>query len=315
MFYKMLKQRKIILLVMLAFILIPLLSACGNSQTYPKVSLKAPLVTSTSEAGSSKVKPLRVVLASITSPQESRVYYDNMLSYVGQQLGIPIQIVQRKTYAEANDLLRAGTADVAFVCTYAYVLGNSEFGMKLLAAPEIDHKITYNAYIIVNKDSDITNFSQFKGRTFAFTDPMSNTGTLYPLSLVKSLGYNQDNFFSKYFYTYSHDYAIQAVASKLADGASVDSTVFNYLKEKKSPLIAKVKVIDVSPPYGMPPVVVRPNLDLALQNKLQNVLLQMNKTEEGQKILANLHIEQFVRVNDSNYDSVRDLAREAGENG
>ncbi len=294
---------------LLLVILLPLLTACNSQPTYPHVSLQGPLVNSTSPTRSDQAKPLRIVLASITSPQESRIYYDDMLNYLGKQLGMPIEIIQRKTYAEANDLVRAGSADMAFVCTYAYALGHDEFGMQLLAAPVIQGQTTYNAYIITNKDSTINSFAQLQGKTFAFTDPLSNTGTLYPLALVKSLGSTPDNFFSKYFYTYSHDYAIQAVADKLADGASVDSTVYNYLRDTNSPIISKVKVIQISPPFGMPPVVVRPDLDPDLKTKIQEILLNMDQTAAGRQILANLHIDRFTTVHDADYDGVRQLAQ------
>ncbi|KLU63074.1 phosphate-import protein PhnD precursor [Peptococcaceae bacterium CEB3] len=305
-------QGKVALLGLLLLLSSTLLTACAQAQAVPRVSLQGPMSTALGAGKATEKDPVRVVLASITSPQESRVYYDAMLNYLGRQLGRPIEIIQRKTYAEANDLVRAGSADVAFVCTYAYVAGHAEFGMELLAAPVIHGQTIYHADVIVNKNSSITSFSQLRGKVFAFTDPMSNTGTMYPLSLVKALGSTPDKFFAKYFYTYSHDYAIQAVADGLADGASVDSTVYDYLRDSNPSLVAKVKVIQVSPPYGMPPVVVRADLDPHLKEKIQTILLRMNKNSSGRAILAKLHIERFVTVKDSLYDSVRALAKAAG---
>jgi phosphonate transport system substrate-binding protein len=306
-------DRKFWILTMLLLMLSPLLTACSEQQaSMPQVSLQGPLSTSTGTALQTGQKPLRVVLASITSPQESRVYYDAMLNYLGKQLNRPIEIIQSKTYADANDLIRAGTADMAFVCTYAYVVGHEEFGMQLLAAPLIQGQTIYHADLIVNKDSNITTFAQLQDKTFAFTDPMSNTGVLYPLSLVKAQGSTADKFFGKYFYTYSHDYALQAVSDKLADGASVDSTVFDYLRQSNPALVAKVKVIQTSPPYGMPPVVVRADLDPALKKKIQTTLFDMNQNSAGREILAQLHIQRFVPVQDGLYDSVRELAKAVG---
>ncbi|CAA7601464.1 Phosphate/phosphite/phosphonate ABC transporter, periplasmic binding protein [Acididesulfobacillus acetoxydans] len=305
-------QRKFALLALLLLLSSFLLTACSQGPALPWVSLQGPMSIASRTGKATRQDPVRVVLASITSPQESRVYYDAMLNYLGRQLGRPIDIIQRKTYAEANDLVRAGSADVAFVCTYAYVAGHAEFGMELLAAPVIHGQTTYHADVIVNKNSSITSFSQLRGKVFAFTDPMSNTGTMYPLSLVKALGSTPDEFFAKYFYTYSHDYAILAVADGLADGASVDSTVYDYLRSSSPASVAKVRVIRVSPPYGMPPIVVRADLDPQLKKKIQMILLRMNENSSGRKILAKLHIQRFVTVKDSLYDSVRALAKAAG---
>lgn len=284
------------------------LTACSQQQPLPHVSLQSPLSSGPQPAGGQA--PLRIVLGAVTSPQESHIYYDAMLNYLGRQLGRPIEDIHRKSYAEANDQIRARTADLAFVGAYAYVAGHAEFGMELLAAPV--SQTPYLADIIVNKDSNISSFSQLQGKTFAFTDPMSTTGTLYPLALVKSLGSAPDLFFAKYFYTYSHDYAIQAVADGVADGASVNNTVLDYLRQSNPALAAKVKVIQTSPAFGMPPVAVRADLDPPLKKRIQTILFDMDNNTEGKKILAQLKIRRFNPVSDITYDSVRELAKAAG---
>ncbi|MCM8832078.1 MAG: PhnD/SsuA/transferrin family substrate-binding protein [Candidatus Omnitrophica bacterium] len=51
--------------------------------------------------------------------------------------------------------------DVAFVCGWPYyVEGYDKLGLELLAAPKIGGKTVYYSYIIVKKDSDITNFEE-----------------------------------------------------------------------------------------------------------------------------------------------------------
>lgn len=96
--------------------------------------------------------------------------------------------------------------------------------------------------------------ADLKGKVFAFTDPISLAGRVYPTSLVESLGSAPDAFFSRTFFTYSHDEAIYAVANGLADGASVDSLVYDYAIIRDPALTQKVKVIHRSPAFGIPPV-------------------------------------------------------------
>lgn len=66
---------------------------------------------------------------------------------------MPVELVQRGTYAEINELLRTRQIDFAFVCAGAYVRGGQEFGMEVLAVSVVEGSMTYYSYIIVPADS------------------------------------------------------------------------------------------------------------------------------------------------------------------
>lgn len=157
------------------------------------------------------VQPLRVAVAAIISPKGTLESYRPLVAYLGARLGRPGELVQRRTYAETNELVRRGEVDVAFVCTRAYVMGRREFGMQLLAIPEVHGQQVYYSVVIVRADSPFRRVEDLRGATFAFTDPLSNTGHLYPVYLVYRMGYRPEEFFKQTFFTYSHDNAIRAV--------------------------------------------------------------------------------------------------------
>ena len=49
--------------------------------------------------------PLRVAVAAVISPRGNVDSYTPLLTYLGQKLNRPVEMVQRRTYAEVNDLL------------------------------------------------------------------------------------------------------------------------------------------------------------------------------------------------------------------
>jgi len=259
---------------------------------------------------------VRVAIASVVSPKESYEYYEDMIQYISQKIGGSVKIVQRKSYQEINNLIKNNEIDFAFVCGGAYIEGKSEFGMKLLVVPVVNNNTTYNSYIIVQNESNYSDLTDLRGKKFAFSDPLSNSGQLYPAYRLYLINETPDSFFGKdeqgkknWFYTYSHDNSIIAVAQNLAEGAAVDSLVYRDMKETHPDIIAKTRIIEISPPFGIPPIVVSKDIDPLLEEKLRNIFLNMSNDEEGKKILANVRIDRFTIINDNSYNSIREMRK------
>lgn len=293
------------LFFLIIFFLITACSPANAVEPIPHIDLTnlQPLPT----PADSEVKPLRVAIAAIFSPQGSAESYAPLLDYLSAKLGRPIERVQRRTYAEVNDLLRTGDVDLAFVCTSSYLLGHEQFGLELLAVPQVNGKVTYNANIIVAAKSPVKEFADLKGKVFAFTDPTSFSGRIYPTYLIQQLGIAPEIFFSRTFFTYSHDKAIYAVADGQADGASVDSLVYDFALSRDPGLVERVRVIHVSPDFGIPPVVVGPSIRPQLRAALAEILLGMNTDPDGRIALKTLDYDGFVTSSDEQYQSAKEV--------
>ena len=70
---------------------------------------------------------------------------------------------------------------------------------------------------------------------------------------------------------------MEQVAKKIVDGAAVENLVYEYLRKQGSPYVALTKVIEKSPAFGMPPVVVTKGIDPVLKNGIKNAFLGMHK--------------------------------------
>jgi phosphonate transport system substrate-binding protein len=263
-------------------------------------------------AAHTEIEPLRMAVAAVLSPEGNIDNYAGLAHYLGDHLGRPVELVQRRTYAEVNDLVAAGSVDLAFVCTSAYVAGSDRGDMDLLVVPEVNSERVYYSSVIVPADSTAAAITDLKGTVFAFTDPMSNTGRVYPTYLLLQLGDSPETFFSSSFFTYSHDKAIEAVADGIAAGAAVDSLVLDYALARDPSLQDRVKVIHRSPAFGIPPVVVPTGLSAELRQQLQQVLLDLQDTSSGRAILIEIGVDKFVLGHDADYKSVRDLVAATG---
>lgn len=297
---------------LLLFLALFILSSCAAPPAAASVNLSdlQPLP----EVSATAVKPLRVAVAAIISPKGTVDSYGPLLDYLGAALERPVELVQRRTYGEVNDLVQSGEVDVAFVCTSAYIVGEREFEMQLLAAPQVMGDTVYHSLLIVPADSPAQSMADLRGGVFAFTDPISTSGRNYPIWLVQQMGETVASFFSRTFYTYSHDDAIRAVANHVADGAAVDSLVYAFALEREPELAQKTRVIHQSPAFGIPPVVISPEARPQLVADLQAALLQMNETAAGQAALQAAGMDGFVLIEDAAYESVRELETAVNRN-
>lgn len=251
---------------------------------------------------------LKVAISAMISPKRTFIYYQELLDYLSKKNGCEIVLKQRKTYQEVNALLESGEIDFAFICTGAYVELSSKCKIDIIAVPVVNGSTTYQAYVIANKQSRISRFEDFKGKSFAYTDYMSNTGKLYAQKRAMESGYIDKKFFSNIVYSNAHDNSINLVNKDLVDGATIDGLIYNYIQKHNPEEITNIKIIEKSEKYAMPPIVSRTDKRKKLE-QIRSSILQMANDKEGSAILSKLMIDRFVVGYDSSYNSIRKIRK------
>lgn len=293
------------LLIVAAIIFVGLISAAYFSITYrhvdESVSLASPPLPS-------RPNPLhrgltfRVAIAAMLSPVKNFKVYQDLADLLAREFGLPLEIITRDTYAEVNELLRNGEVDVAFVCTGGYA--SAPDAMDVIAAPVINGRAEYYALIIVPRDSPAQSIEDLRGKSFLFTDPDSNTGCRHPRERLRLIGETSETFFSEIRWTGSHDRSILAVSQRLAQGASVDSLIFDAMLVNDDMLAGLVRILERSHAYPSPPVVVRKTMSIPQRKQLVHILVQLSETAKGRAILKGIGVDGFTPANNSAYQSL-----------
>lgn len=287
-----------------------LASGCSNDADYTFVDFSKTIQVDHSKAIHSENRTLRVAISAMISPKETFSTYRDLLDYIGKKLNYNIQLIQRKTYSEINELFLKKQVDLAFICSGPYATGKGKYGFEALATPIIRGEPFYRSYLIVNKNSSIKTLEGLKGRTFAMTDPASNTGTLIPTYWVFQIGETPETFFKDVTYTYSHDNSILAVAKSLVDGAAVDGMIWEYYNSQNPVNTSQTRVIKKSIPFGSPPFVASKHLAPKIKEKARDLLLNMHQDPKGRPILKELMIDRFVSPKDTWYQTVREIKKQ-----
>ena len=252
----------------------------------------------------------RFAVASMVSPEETWVTYKKLVDYISEHIGNGTSLVLKPTYGDVRVLLEQNAVHSAFVCTGTYMACFDARSIEVLAVPEFKDGMRYRCLIIVRSDSTIDDIQGLRDRSFAFTDPESNTGCIVPKWVLKKRGFNPETYFSKVLFTKSHDRSIQAVASGVVDGAGVDSLIFYSLIRTNPLLKEKVRVIWESEPFGAPPIVAPVGLAEETKERLKAILLSMPENSQGQEILNGLDIECFRAPDANEYDSAYRIWKE-----
>lgn len=242
------------------------------------------------------------------------VFLDDQMRFLGQwrqwlerKLGRAVVFVQRGSYREIVDLVRARKLDFAWVCGYPFVRYRND--MTLVAVPLWRGQPTYQSYVIVPADDTrSTSLSALRDKVFAYSDPDSNSGYLYPRYVLTTQGEAPDNFFARSFFTWAHRKVVEAVGVALADGGAVDGYVWETLAESHPDLTRTTRIIDRSPALGYPPFVARVDLPADELHRFRAILLEMADDPSGLDLLRRLRLDGFTVGEPALYDGIAHMA-------
>ena len=236
--------------------------------------------------------PLRVAMISVLTHARTEGYQSQMVRSLGRLLGRPVLLLHRRSYAEINQLLAKGDADVAFLSSGAYMVYGKKEDVRLLAMPERSGVNYYFSYVIVPRTSRIESLAELRGRRFVYVDPMSYSGYLELRAYLRKMGEDPERFFRSSYFTYSHDDSLRAVADGLVDGGVIASLTYDYYQEYAPAMLEQVRIVQVLPGSGMGPVVAR--RDLREADAVQEILLHLDEDAEAKEAMEQLLIDRFV---------------------
>lgn len=238
------------------------------------------------------------------------VFLDDQISFttlwrrwLEERTGRPVSFVQRGNYREIIDLLLAGKLDFAWLCGFPFVRHRQQ--MRLVAVPVWQGRPLYQSYLIASSAApQVRSLADLRGRIFAYSDPDSNSGYLYPQFRLRQMGENPANFFARTFFTWAHRTVAHAVGDGLADGGAVDGYVWEMLAKYRPDSIRDTRIIDKSPLLGFPPFVARANLPEVEVKAFRAALIDMAVDARGAGLLEKLGLEGFTPGSLSLFDGI-----------
>ncbi|NND04499.1 MAG: PhnD/SsuA/transferrin family substrate-binding protein [Acidimicrobiia bacterium] len=233
--------------------------------------------------------------------------YQAIADAIGERMGATTELVVETDYENCvNDV-----NDICFVCSLPYVMFEREgaspavpIAAPVLAGRRYGGKPIYFSDVIVHRDSDAASFLDLRGRSWAYNEPLSQSGYGVTRYHLVSLGETQ-GFFSEVIQSGFHETSIRMVAAGEVDASAIDSQVLAIGMRDKPELQDQIRIIEALGPSTIQPVAVSRRFDDKFRAQVRDVLVHFADDDHGRRILNRGLIERWVAVGPSDYDDIR----------
>jgi phosphonate transport system substrate-binding protein len=266
-------------------------------------------------------KVLRIGFVPSENVQQVAQNAQPIVDILQKKLALEVQPFVATDYTGVVEALRANRLDVAFLSPASYVLARSEANVQVVLKSHRKGSPYYYAAIITQADSGIRTLGDLRNKTFAFGDPLSTTGHVFPKKMFKENGIDPVKDFKNVIYSGGHDATVLAVLNRKVDAGATfanftdgkDAAWIQYLKNPEEQ--KKIRAIAYSEPIPADNLVINANMDPTLAKKIEEIFLELSRDPGGKKMLRDLYqIDGFVAATDEDYDSIREAFRIAGIN-
>ena len=293
------------------------------------VALAAVLVIGLAAAGPSPVPAqTRLVMAFVPSGEARTILESgNRISHLLEMAtGYRFESVVATSYAGVIEAMGANRADIGWLNTFSYVIAHQKYGVEVRLVTVRFGLPYYRAEIITPAASGINTLADLRGKRFAFVDPASTSGYLFPVAGLKKAGYDPQKFFGQTIFAGSHNNVVLAVYQGRVDAGAVFEDARGSVQKTLPDVMQKIKVVWKSDPIPNDTVSFRKGLPDDVKAKVANALLRFSQTPAGLDALKSLYeIEALADYNllvtkykvktpslDAFFDPVRDVQRFVG---
>jgi phosphonate transport system substrate-binding protein len=243
------------------------------------------------------VKTLTLGMVSETHRKEIEEHFHEFVRYLARRLNggaeIDARVVTAPTPFELARLLDQRRVDFYMESAYpTYIINFVHGSGRLLLRRWKSGLADYHSVIFTRRNSGLRRIEDLKGRTIVFEDAGSTSGYLLPklylsrqgLKLVEKKSFDPNTLPGDvaYFFAYSREKLLNAVATGRADAGAFSSDDFGSLEEKKRLEIAVLAQTERLPRHLLS---VRADLAPAVAASLEAILLRMHEDPDGRRIL------------------------------
>jgi phosphonate transport system substrate-binding protein len=240
--------------------------------------------------------------------------YQPLADALGSALGCTVELNITTNYTSEIEAMRNDKLDIAEFGPLAYVFAQKLANAEIVStfSDENGQPATYTASIVTWPGSGVTALSQLGGHSFAYSDPASTSGHLYPAFGLKSNGIDPDTGVQAV-YAGSHTASFEALRNHKVDAGELnsDQIASATLAGEYSP--EQFVTLWQSAPIPQDPITLRSTLPPDAKQKIKDALLNFDFSSlppDVQKMLSadvGMAGTHMVADDDAAFNEVRSL--------
>lgn len=265
----------------------------------------------------SEENPIRMAMVPSLETTKLLASGEKLADLLQKETGYYFKASVPTSYAAVIEALGAGKLEVAWLAPLSYVLAHDKHNARVMLVTIRAGRKDYRGHIVARTDTGINSIEDLKGTKFAYGDPLSTSGTIYPKLLLLQNGFDPDTYFSQAINSSGHDKVVMAVYKGQVDAGAIYGGEVSDAREKVVQLVPdimeKTKVIAKTEPIPNDTVAVRGDMPDDMALKIRDGLMRVAKSDEGRRTVMDLYgIDGLALATDANYDSVRRAAKMLG---
>jgi phosphonate transport system substrate-binding protein len=254
----------------------------------------------------------RVTAIPDESPTELARKAAPLVKYLEGKLAVKVEFTPVTDYAASVEALINKKVDLAWFGGFTFVQAHVRSGGKVIPLVQREEDEKFRS-VFITSDAAINGLADLKGKDVSFGSQSSTSGHLMPRSFLLQAGVDPDKAFRRVAYSGAHDATIAAVAAGKVHAGALNISVWEKFVADKKVDTTKVRAFYTTPPYYDYNWTVHADMPSALQTKLREAFLALNKSSpEGKEILELQRATRFVPTKADNYKGIEAAARSAG---
>ena len=239
--------------------------------------------------------------------------YHKVGELIGEKLGCKVEVYVATSYNAEIEAMRNDKIEIGEFGPLGYVLAHQVAKAEAVAAfGTADGKPdTYWASIVTYPASGINSVAEIKGHSFAFSDPASTSGHLFPAYGLRKAGLDPDKDV-RAIYAGSHTSSFEALYNHKVDAGELNSEQLESAKQRGHYKDGDLVFLWKSDPIPTDPFVVRGDLPADFKKRIVVVLQNLDLStldSADRRIMVGAGVARLVPQTDGAYDGIRDLVK------
>ena len=235
------------------------------------------------------------------------------LTWLGGQLGRPIELLLADTYDHTGEMVTDGRADFELMPPLLFVRSlAAEPRLQPLAVRLFDGSRASDGYLLIRDDGNLSQASDLRGRTICYVDKASTTGFLLPRIWMRKAQLEPDKDVQSVV-SGDHVAAMRDLLAGKCDAAAVYSGAF-LTARNQGIAIGRLRVLAVTGRVPQDALVASPTLPKAEVAALTAALLRFEpqRDVDAGRIGEVLDITGFAEFRTTEFDAIREAADKEG---